>query len=71
MKTSFFVLLLCFYFVRIATAQQFSISGQVRDAATNEALPFVSILVNNGPGGTTSDIDGKFRINSKEPVQTL
>src|SRR5688572_29393457 len=50
---------------------QHLLKGSVRDAQTNEALPFVSILINEGPNGTTSDIDGKFQVKSKDPVQLL
>ena len=71
MKYSFFLLLFIFCLAGNTVAQQFSISGQVRDAVTHEALPFVSILLNDGQSGTTSDIDGKFRTSSKVPVKTL
>lgn len=52
-------------------AQNYTIRGKVFDAGTNEALPFVNIIINDGIHGGTTDIDGKFRLASREPVQKL
>lgn len=38
-------------------------SGVVRDANTGEALPFVSVQVKGTNYGTTTDLDGKFKLN--------
>jgi hypothetical protein len=47
------------------------LTGTVRDARTREPLAFVSIQINNGPGGTTTDIDGRFTVRSSVPVERL
>ncbi len=64
-----FYLLLALPFV--PAAQQYVISGRVIDADSRVALPFVNIVVNEGQRGGTTDIDGKFRIASREPARTL
>lgn len=53
------LLLLFFCFVLKAQSQ---ITGIVKDASTNEVLPFASILFDNEKG-TTSDVTGKFILN--------
>ncbi len=52
-------------------AQQQSISGTVRNAATNELMAFVNIRVNDGRFGTTTDIDGHFKLPNHEPIHRL
>jgi len=41
-----------------------TVTGTVIDAATNETLPGVTIVVKGKIGGTTSNIDGKFSIRA-------
>ena len=67
-KIIFFVLLLLPF---APVAQQYVISGRVIDADSRVALPFVNIVINEGQRGGTTDIDGKFRIASREPARTL
>ncbi|MFC5270711.1 DUF5686 and carboxypeptidase-like regulatory domain-containing protein [Adhaeribacter terreus] len=50
---------------------QHLLKGTVRDAQTKEVLPFVSILINDGPHGATSDINGKFEVKSRETLRQL
>ena len=48
------------------------IRGTVVDKNTNTPLPFVNILYsNNSRLGTTSDLDGRFEINSKQEITNL
>ncbi len=48
------------------------IDGIVVDEKNKERLAFVNIVVNeNGTLGTTTDIDGKFTIKSKEKIENL
>jgi hypothetical protein len=47
-----------------ATAQQTRISGKVYDAETKEPLPFVNIAFVESRLGTTSDMDGNYRIET-------
>lgn len=44
-------------------SQNLSIKGEVRDAKTNQSLPFVNVFVSNSTKGTQTDTTGKFRIN--------
>jgi len=48
-----------------------SIRGYILDSKTKEPLVFVHVLINNSRSGTTSDIDGRFRINTNRTVRTL
>ena len=47
------------------------VSGRVLDAKTREPLAFVNIVINNSIYGGTTDIDGKFRFRSVQPIKTL
>ena len=56
-----------FFFLIIIT-QNFNIVaqtvyGQVLDSQTNEPLPFTSVYFNNSYIGTTSDVDGYFKLD--------
>ena len=50
----------------LAMAQ--TITGQVVDEKTNEPLAFVNLILSNGNGGATTDIDGNFKITIPEGV---
>lgn len=54
-----------------AFAQNFSISGKVTDASSNEPLAFVHVTINDSPKGTTTSIDGRFQITSKQKIEKL
>ncbi len=54
-----------------ARAQQYTVKGRVIDSETHDALAFVNILVNNGPAGTATDIDGKFKMSCPVPPKIL
>jgi len=47
------------------------VSGKVLDAETSQSLAFVNIVSNNSNIGTSTDIDGKFKIVTKEKVEFL
>ncbi|MDP1621468.1 MAG: DUF5686 family protein [Bacteroidales bacterium] len=49
----------------------FSVSGRVVDSKTRGSLAFVNIVINNSNTGGTTDIDGKFKLHSTKPVQTI
>ena len=63
-------LLLCFLSLSLFS-QNYSVSGKVTDKENRQPLAFVNIIVNEGQYGGISDINGKFEINSKEPIQTM
>ncbi len=49
------------------TAQTGVIKGRVFNSINNEAVPFANILIDSLLRGTTSDIDGNFRIENIKP----
>lgn len=51
-------------FLFISTWSFSQIHGVVSDSLTKETLPFVNILVNSGPKGGITNIDGKFHIKA-------
>ncbi len=55
----------------MATAQVYAVQGTVRDANTRERLPFVSIVVNEGETGTTSNLEGQYQIRHSRPITSL
>jgi hypothetical protein len=66
------LLLLCYIcFFPAAYAQVQEVQGVVRDAQTREALPFVSIAANNGETGTTTNLDGIYRLRHNRPITSL
>ena len=62
--------LLCF-FSSVLFAQSHTVSGKITDAKNRQPLAFVNIVVNDGQYGGMSDIDGKYEIQTPEPIQTL
>ncbi|TPE45389.1 DUF5686 and carboxypeptidase-like regulatory domain-containing protein [Pontibacter mangrovi] len=52
-------------------AQVRQVQGVVRDAATGERLPFVSIVVNEGETGTTTNLEGEYRLRHRQPIRSL
>jgi len=61
-KLVFFVLL--FVIWGNVFSQNQTISGLVSDAADNSALPGVNIMVKGTSQGTTTDVDGKYKIDA-------
>jgi len=67
-----YIFLFCVLFFSANTYAQNELSGRVTDAKTGETLAFVNIVINkNETQGTTTDIDGKFTINSKQKIQEI
>ncbi|MBJ6117801.1 carboxypeptidase-like regulatory domain-containing protein [Pontibacter sp. BT310] len=66
----FFLLLFCLATIpTIAQVQE--VHGTVRDAETREKLPFVSIAANQGETGTTTNLEGQFRLRHTRPITSL
>lgn len=61
---SVYLLSLLFFFTLSsqAFAQDFTVSGTVKDAETGEGIPGVSIVEDGTTNGTVTDIDGNFTI---------
>ncbi len=43
---------------------QYKLQGVVRDSATNETLPFAAVVIGGTKTGKSTDMEGKFTINS-------
>ena len=52
-------------------AQTQAVSGKITDAQNRQPLAFVNIVVNDGQFGGMSDIDGKYFIDTQEPIRTM
>ncbi len=58
------LLLLC---TQLILAQTGTLKGRVYNATNNEALPFANIAIDSTTTGTTSDVDGNYRIDNLTP----
>src|ERR1700744_2950223 len=58
------LVLLCFFFISSAFAQNLSVKGKVTDAASNETLIGVSVNIKGTTEGTQTDVNGAFSINA-------
>ena len=59
------ITLLLFAFSTLcATAQKMNVKGTVKDAATGDILPGVSIVVKGSNTGTETDFDGLYSLNN-------
>ncbi len=70
-RFAFLLTILIFTFLHASGQETYSVSGRVIDATNREPLPFVNIVINNSNTGGTTDIDGKFRLRSGKPVQSI
>lgn len=73
-RISRIIILSCFIlFLSVCTYAQelFSLSGKVLDAGTREPLAFVNIVITGTRTGTSTDIDGKFKISSSQPITSI
>ena len=69
---SFFLLLLVnLTFVVSVNAQKTIVSGKVFDKDTKEPLPFVNLVFKDSKVGTSTDLDGNFRIETYYATDTL
>jgi iron complex outermembrane receptor protein len=64
MKLRAFLLITVLLHSTIALSQTIDVSGRILDASTSETLPGVNILVKGTSNGTTTDMNGNFRISA-------
>jgi hypothetical protein len=64
-------LFILFLIVSRSFSQDYVVSGVVSDARTRQPLAFVNIVINDSRFGGSTDIDGKFRLKSSDPVKYL
>lgn len=67
MKKPITFLFSLFFGLNLLWSQEASLSGIVKDAYTNEPVPFANIVVYNTPQGTISDEQGQFSFENLTP----
>ena len=70
-KTFQLLLLIAYLTTTSLNAQDHIIKGKVIDAVSQNPLAFVNIVYNNYNLGTTTSIDGEFKIVSSEPIDFI
>ena len=68
MKKSVFILLLGLFMITTAFAQQTIIKGSVKDAATNQPIPDVTITIENTSFSTKTNANGEFSFTRNIPL---
>ncbi|MEO8796138.1 MAG: carboxypeptidase-like regulatory domain-containing protein, partial [Daejeonella sp.] len=63
--------LLLFFFVDFAQAQNITISGKVTDSKDQQPLIGVSVKVKGTPSGTSTGVDGTFRLSVASNASSL
>lgn len=73
MKAVFKIALLAcvFVFTQSALAQKTKVSGVVTDAATGETMPFVNVLFQNSKIGSTTDLKGRYSMETYYATDSL
>ncbi len=62
-KIKFFLLMLTLSLCALASAQNISVSGHVKDSSTGEGVPFASIQIKGTMLGASTDLDGLYTIS--------
>src|SRR3569623_234367 len=58
------LVLLCFFFLNTAFAQNVNVKGTITDAATGETLVGVSVVIKGTTNGTQTDANGAFSLSA-------
>jgi len=59
--------LIVLFFNLVLQGQKGRIEGVIRDAGTNEPIPFAYVIIAGTTTGTTSDLDGKYVLANLDP----
>lgn len=70
-RNYFVFFFLFFVFPTLLIGQKTIVNGTITDAKTGETLPFVNLIFKDSKVGTTSDIDGNFRIETYYATDSL
>lgn len=65
------VLITISFFAMVSMAQETILRGKVSDKETGETLPFVNVYWADKSGGTTTDLDGLFKLASSDKLDSL
>ncbi len=68
---SVFTIVVILLFAQVSIAQKTIVSGKVTDAKTGETLPFVNIVFQDSKVGTSTDIDGNYKIETYYATDSL
>ena len=60
----FFTLLLCIFITNLTFGQNAQLYGSISDGGLNEPLPFATIAIEELHMGTTSELDGNYRLTN-------
>jgi hypothetical protein len=63
--------LFCLTFSNVRAQAVYSVTGKVADADTREPLAFVNLIIPGEHTGVSTDIDGKFKITSGNPIDKI
>ena len=70
-KIHVLLMLLCFFLIHTANAQNRKLSGTVTSADDGTAIPGVTVLVKGTSNGVLTDVDGKYSINVAKEATAL
>lgn len=70
-KTIYLFLLLLWPLTTMAQSPTTAVQGRVRDAETNEPIPFVQIVFDGTTVGAETDMDGRFSISNDQGYTTV
>lgn len=65
------LLFLFFYSTLLFAQTETVVTGKIQDAHNKEPLPFVSVGFKGIAGGTTSDFEGRFKLITKQNVDSI
>lgn len=65
------IVMLLPFSINLNAQKEIQISGQILDATTREPLPFVSVFFKNTDIGTDTGLDGKYKLKTIYPTDTL
>ena len=63
-KIKFLIMILALTVSAAVSAQNITVTGQVKDSSTGEGIPFASLQVKGTMVGTSTDLDGFYSISA-------
>jgi hypothetical protein len=71
LKSILLVIVIACFGASIAYSQKTIVTGKIFDQSTGEPLPFVNVFFKDSKIGTSSDINGQYRIETYYPTDSL
>ena len=63
--------IVAFFFFQVVFSQTTGVSGTINDGEFNDVLPFANIVIKDTQTGTTSDFEGRYRLELEPGTYTL